>query len=399
MTPAASAQIAVGRLFDSTHDAIVIGNPDGGPRGSGFRAGQVSIWKNIDSMHISPDVIVTGDTSGMPMSRLGLALAVGDFDGDGRQDLCVESGNYLLTSGGSIMGMHVFWGGGDFPARHSEWMDQPKDKSWHYNNVFPFSFSHSSFGRSYIGISTYMFGDTVWGGVRKGSRLFVYGVREIGVPFDTIPIDIWRPPDTPDRICLDGLSPFGDFMTDIGSVGGRGTEAMIIGGSHSFGGSGGVVLYMSGKDFDTIPDAFFEGGSISVGGIDWNNDSIGDIVIPRPNAAGFDKPKGVVEIVSGSRAFRSFGVDAVREAMRLSSPFIAVFPQPVRDDLTVSIAGDGTMNHAPIVVTDALGREVIRSDARGSDSHLSVDNLPAGIYHIRAFINKQLFTRSFIHVR
>jgi hypothetical protein len=238
--------------------------------------------------------------------------------------------------------------------------------------------------------------DTVWSGVRRGQRLAVYnGVKSRSL-FDTTRSQLWRPPDPPNRTCLPGISWFG-AVSSIENVDGSGRV------SYPVGTSGYVLLYMGGSAFDTIPDAYFQGATYGFGGIDWNNDSIGDIVLPRPNepgpGGGINKPKGVVQIVSGSRSFRSFGVDAVREPSTPAAPFISLYPQPARSELTIALPEGNPARMGRIVVTDVIGRVLLSAEPRGSTIHMSVEDLPSGIYHVRAGASGGSMSQSFIHVQ
>ncbi len=70
-----------------------------------------------------------------------------------------------------------------------------------------------------------------------------------------------------------------------------------------------------------------------------------------------------------------------------------VYPNPVREQLTISWEGEGS---AQLTLVDPLGRVVREQMMTAGEQTISVRELPAGVYFLRALTDKQNFTRQVI---
>ncbi len=398
LAAASDAQIVTGRFRGAARDMIVIGMRE---LGSPSYSGQLLVWDGRRPIESAPDTILQGGGSDSASMLLGSSIGAADLDHDGIPDLVVMSGGWQRADGSSDHIMNIFWGGPDFPHVRTQWRDRALSGGWYWTISWLAAVDHN--GIDELLVPMIMESDTVWGLARSGGRIAVYhGVRRRS-DFDTSRLDIWRPPLAPDRTCVVGTEQFATSFGLIPNIRGDESPAYAIGTDPLHDGSGPVLFYLGGTVFDTIPDSYWAGARGAFGGIDWNNDSIGDIVIPRPDEPGpngtHDQPAGVVQIVSGSRTWRSFGVDAVKEPQVPGVTELQVFPQPAHERVTLSIVGAIGGELRDVRITDILGREVRYTPVQGSTQTVSLEGYPTGSYNLHGQQGSRVFSRWFVHIR
>ncbi len=397
LTSAPRAKVAQGYFSGQLRPGLIISNPSAKPDGTIGRAGALYFWDSISPSHLTPDGIVEGNGEDYALAALGSELAVGDFDHDGFADLCAQSGGYGTPSGATPHGRMVLWGGQDFPSERTIWRDEDESGGWAFASG-PYTLDSPSGGLPALLSCVYLPHDTVWGEDRRGFRISVQaGVSSRG-SFDTMWSSLWRPPQGPNRTCISGLSQFGIYQARVGDVNGDGAPDYMVSDGLST-----IMIYLGGSEFDTIPDVYYVGASTAIGGIDWNNDGVGDLIVPVPSDPGIggsvDQPKGAVRFISGSRALRQFGVDrsAVREHTLSDSPLFNVYPNPVRTQLMVSGAGPSAEARNRVTIRDMLGRMVLDRFAFPAGRSINLAGFPSGVYQIETSVGAKVYRTSFVH--
>lgn len=391
------AHIAVGRFDGSERDGIVVGNFSARGGGNPGVPGSITYWHGGDSLTTTPDTVVWGDPSALKNNYIYFGSTIGAvrMQGDSTASLFVLSGG---DANSHFHEMNMFIGGPGFPSNRMRWTEGLSTRGWYYEDGVQFSATDNT--RTNVQdfhAMAFIQSDTVWGAVRSGDRDFVYRAQ---LPFDTIPYMRWRPLDVPSRVCTPYLSGFGGPVVDVGDINGSGQPAIAVGAGGSFGGNGAVVIYLGGKSFDTLPDAYYAGvqgshASQVVGGFDFNGDGLMDFAVPMPaddGVGGTNNPAGQVAFIAGTRTLRSIGVNAVGDPAVGIRPedALELFPNPVRGERRVTLtlpSREWLGANARIVVYDQLGRIAGTAAARyfqETPGALAIDlpTLPTGLYTI-----------------
>jgi hypothetical protein len=313
-------------------------------------------------------------------------IALGDFNGDGLQDLAVAQ--VPQVSSGEKGRIHIFWGGPEFDSvpdltifrRGANTVEAVE-----FGTVMTCPGDLNADGFDDLFVASDFADDTAW---------VYYG----GSPMDTNPdLVMWG--------WVTHAAPAGDINRD-------GYDDLITSCDFSFSDAGRVLIFYGGPSFDSLPDArvnnwdfpyYMDHFGMAIAGLgDFNGDGVDDFAISALDALS----RGVVLIYSGTGE----PTDVADNEENLPTSFVLHqnYPNPFNPSTTISF--DLTRRtHVNLVVLNVLGQEVAHLVDRemAAGSHLvewngrsgAGEEVASGVYLYKLTAGDFVETRKMVLVK
>lgn len=376
-------EMCVGDLNNDQIDDLVITAP--GYYVSSGNNGKVYVYFGNPKLQTVPDITITGGT---PEAGLGSRCAIGDFNGDGFNDLAIR-GFYQSGTGFSYGYLNIYFGSTNFDAV-PDLISPRASTAFIADDLAAFDVN----GDQHT--------DLLWTFADSSQRaVFIHnGGEDFQERFQSEPDFIIPAP-------VAGL--FGNEIKNAGDMNGDGYDDIAI-AAFAFGQQNGIVfIYTTGKGFDNQFDAARGqsldgnfGTSISAIG-DINQDGYSDIIVGAPEQP-WSRNEGYFGIFLGDPRIPTSVKNPSSEVVE---PFDFVlepgFPNPSKQAIIFNL---GVKQRALFEATvfNLLGREVrnlLRSEFAAGNYQILWDgknhegeDVPAGIYFVRikAFVSSSTRT-------
>ncbi len=358
---------------------------------NGNYQGKVYVYFGGSPMDNIPDWVVTGDSAKYYLGELG--LAAGDINGDGYSDLII--GGIRGVYGSSFTYLNVYLG--------SAHPDTNPAFTLYSSQVAQVVGDINGDGYNDLAVAYLHPADTL--------ALVYFG----GQPFDTIP----------DLALKAGRFSGGPWqMSSAGDINHDGYGDIIYGGKSGYDGYGEVLVYLGSErmtgDFDLSFSGFnntYDGAGVAVGRSgDINGDGIDDIMFGAwNNDPGSYNGRGRVEIFGGDTSIVTGIFDHGGASVANQFSLLQNYPNPFNSQTTIKFVVPATgasalRIHVSLSIYDISGKEVKKilnyleytsgeHQARWDGRDGQGTDVSSGIYLYRLTINGQSLTRKMILVR
>jgi len=347
--------------------------------------GRVYVYYGGSLLDSIPDIVLDGHDGEAFGKSVGSG---GDLNSDGYEDLVVgaDENHEAYWGAGKI---YVFFGGDPMDTLPDCWLHGEGFNhflGWFGCDIMEVDNDHDLM---ITGTSEYPNG---WPGHNPGKTYILYG----GDPMDTLP-DAWM-------IGQADTFSLGMWCCSAGDVNGDGFEDAVVGAPHRRNGLGTGYVWLGGMPMDTIVDAYLCGGfapqqigwEVASAG-DVNGDSYDDVIFS--NYAGADPAVWICKYTG----------TAVTERMTYSiapAAKFTIYPNPFSRQLTIGF--EKVLTAYSIVPSihfyDVTGREVmsyvVADNTDNNQRNIIVDtrNLPTGVYFVDVQAGEMRITHKVIKI-